>query len=123
MAIVWERGRATAGEIREGLLPKRLLKDSTIRTVLSRLEDKGYLQHEVQGRTFVYSGIEQPRNVAVSAVKQILDRFCNGSLESLLAGMVDGEVVDPEELQKIANRLSRERLVRSPLPAKRRSKV
>lgn len=109
MDIIWERGTATASDVQDELAPKRPLKDSTVRTVLSRLEIKGFLTHKIEGRTFVYSGMEQPRNVAVRAVKQILDRFCKGSVESLLAGMVDGEMVDPDELQRIATRLSRER--------------
>ena len=32
----------------------RPMKDSTIRTVLRRLEEKGYLTHQIEGRTFVY---------------------------------------------------------------------
>jgi len=119
MDIVWKCGSATAADVQEALAPERPLKDSTVRTVLGRLEEKGYLRHEVQGRTFLYSGVEPPRNVAVRAVKQILDRFCHGSVESLLTGMVDDEVVDPEELQRIASRLARERLARR-VPARKR---
>jgi predicted transcriptional regulator len=112
MDIVWSRGSATAGDIQDALAPERPLKDSTIRTVLTRLEEKGYVRHKVRGRTFVYSGVEPARKVAVRAVKQILDRFCQGSVESLLVGMVDGEMVDPEELQRIADYLARERRTR-----------
>jgi predicted transcriptional regulator len=112
MHIVWSRGSATAGEIQDALAAERPLKDSTIRTVLTRLEEKGYVRHKVRGRTFVYSGVEEPHKVAVRAVKQILDRFCQGSVESLLVGMVDGEMVDPEELQRIADHLARERRAR-----------
>ncbi len=109
MGVIWERGTATASDIQEALALERPLKDSTIRTVLTRLEDKGYARHSVEGRTFRYSGIEQQRNVAVRAVKQILDRFCQGSVESLLVGMVDDEIVDPEELEQIVARMARER--------------
>jgi BlaI family penicillinase repressor len=113
MNIIWSRGTATAADIQSILAAEqRPLKDSTIRTVLTRLEEKGYVQHEVNGRTFVYSCLEPPGSVAARAVKQIIDRFCHGSLESLLAGMVDNELVDPDDLQEIADRLGRER--RSP---------
>jgi predicted transcriptional regulator len=109
MNIIWSRGSATAANVQKILAAERPLKDSTIRTVLMRLEDKGYVQHEVDGRTFVYSCVEPPGSVAARAVKQILDRFCHGSLESLLAGMVDDELVNTDELRKIADRLGRER--------------
>jgi predicted transcriptional regulator len=109
MNLLWKTGTATAADLQKLLAKDRPLKDSTIRTVLLRLEEKGYVQHSLDGRTYVYSCLEPPRSVAAQAVQQILDRFCHGSLETLLAGMVDDELVDTEELQKIANRLSKQR--------------
>src|SRR5690348_7199770 len=95
MNAIWSRGAATAVDIQTALAPQRILRDSTVRTLLTRLEGKGYLRHEVEGRTFVYSSIEPPTSLAVRAVRQIVDRFCQGSIESLLVGMVDDEIVDP----------------------------
>src|SRR5688572_24792968 len=106
MKVLWTRGPANAEQVREGLGLKRPLKDSTIRTVLRRLQAKGYVNHKVQGRTFVYSGAEQPRNVAVRAVRQIIDRFCEGSLEELLVGLVENEVVKRAELQQLARKIA-----------------
>jgi BlaI family transcriptional regulator, penicillinase repressor len=106
MDILWKSGPGTAEQIREALAPRHALKDSTIRTVLGRLREKGYVKHKVQGKAFVYSVVEKPRNVAVRAVRQILDRFCDGSLEQLLIGLVENEVVDREELRELARKLS-----------------
>jgi predicted transcriptional regulator len=108
MNVVWGCGNATAGDVQKALEEKRPLRDSTIRTVLLRLEEKGYVRHEVSGRTFVYSCVEPPSSVAARAVQQIMDRFCHGSLESLLAGMVSQEMVDTNQLREIVDRLSRE---------------
>jgi len=118
MEVVWQRGSATADIVRAALDPDRPLKDSTVRTVLKRLEDKGYLRHKVEGRTYVYSGSEPRQNIAVRAVKQILDRFCSGSVESLLVGMVDQEVVDADELERMVTRLKVQRAA-ARTPAKR----
>ncbi len=107
MNLLWKSGSATAADIQKRLADTRPLKDSTIRTVLLRLEEKGYVQHDLNGRTYVYSCVEAPRSVAAQAVKQILDRFCHGSLESLLAGMVHDEMVDTDELKKIVERLAK----------------
>jgi predicted transcriptional regulator len=109
MEILWKNGPGTAEQIREALAPRRALKDSTVRTVLLRLQKKGYVDHKIQGKAFVYSGIEKPRNVAVRAVRQILDRFCDGSLEQLLVGLVENEVVDRAELQQLAQKLAQKR--------------
>ena len=107
MEILWKRGPSTAEQIREALAPRHVLKDSTIRTVLKRLSEKGYVTHQLQGKAYVYSGVEKARNVAVRAVRQILDKFCDGSLEQLLVGMVENEVVDSAELQQLARRLAK----------------
>ena len=53
LLVVWRTAQITAEQVREEL--GRPLKDSTIRTVLRRLEEKGYLAHSVENRTFVYS--------------------------------------------------------------------
>jgi BlaI family penicillinase repressor len=105
MEILWKTGPGTAEHIRQALAPQHVLTDSTVRTVLRRLQEKGYVSHRVEGKAFVYSGVEKPRSVAVRAVRQILDRFCEGSLEQLLVGLVENEVVDRAELQRLARKL------------------
>jgi BlaI family transcriptional regulator, penicillinase repressor len=114
MEILWKRGSGTAEQIREALAPRHVLKDSTVRTVLRRLQEKGYVNHKIEGKAFVYTGVEKPRNVAVRAVRQILDKFCDGSLEQLLVGLVENEVVDRAELQQLARKLAQ-----SPAPRKK----
>ena len=109
MEVLWKLSSATADQIRERLAPQHLLKDSTVRTVLRRLAEKGYVKHAMKGKAFVYSGVDKPRNVAVRAVQKILDRFCEGSLEQLLVGLVENEVVDRAELQKLAQKIGKKK--------------
>ena len=104
LSIVWRLGSVTAEEAREKL--DRTLKDSTVRTVLRRLEEKGYLAHSVDDRTFVYRPAQSRQKVAGRAVKRIVDWFCEGSVEALLVGMVDSQVLDRAELQRLATRIA-----------------
>jgi predicted transcriptional regulator len=103
MSSVWRRRSATSEQIREDLAPKHKLKESTVRTLLSRLETKGHLKHEVDGRTYVYSSVDEPRSLAVRAVRQVIERFCAGSAEQLITGMVDDDVLDAAQLRHLAN--------------------
>jgi len=107
MNVIWKRSSATSEDVREALAARHPMKESTARTVLKRLEDKGYLAHRVEGRTNVYRGLTAPQNVAVRAVRQIIDRFCGGSIEQLLVGMVNDEVLDEQELQRLAKKIVR----------------
>jgi predicted transcriptional regulator len=104
LMIVWRVGSVTAEQVREEL--GRPLKDSTIRTVLRRLEEKGYLAHEVENRTFLYRPAQSRQRVAGRAVKRIVDWFCDGSVEALLVGLVDSKVLDRAELQRLAERIA-----------------
>ncbi|HEX4285139.1 MAG TPA: BlaI/MecI/CopY family transcriptional regulator [Terracidiphilus sp.] len=104
LSIVWRLGKVTAERVREEL--DRPLKDSTVRTVLRRLEEKGYLTHAVEDRTFIYAPAESRQRVAGRAVKRIVDWFCEGSVEALLVGMVDSKVLDRGELQRLADRIA-----------------
>ena len=106
MDHIWQHGPSTAEDCRESLAASRPMKDSTIRTVLRRLEEKGYLTHEVEGRTFIYRAADAKESVAVRAVKNIIDRFCGGSAEQLLLGMVDNEVLDRKQLERLAQRIA-----------------
>jgi predicted transcriptional regulator len=107
MEIVWERKTATAEDVRLAMAERHPMKESTVRTVLTRLEEKGYVSHRVDGRTNVYSGAEARQSVAANSVRQIIERFCGGSVEQLLLGMVNNDVVDEQELQRLAQRIAR----------------
>jgi BlaI family penicillinase repressor len=106
MDYVWTHGPSSSEACREALAASRPMKDSTIRTVLRRLEEKGYLTHQIQGRTFIYTASDARRNVAVRAVKAIIDRFCGGSAEQLLLGMVDNAVLNRKQLERLARKIA-----------------
>jgi len=104
LVIIWRCRFVTADQVRECL--DRPLKDSTVRTILRRLEEKGYLAHKVEDRTFVYGPAESRERTAGRAVKRIVDWLCEGSVETLLVGMVDSNVLDRAELQRLADRIA-----------------
>jgi predicted transcriptional regulator len=107
MRVLWDRGQATADEVRIAMTDTQPLADSSIRTILRRLEQKDYVTHATAGRTFIYKPKIDSRNVAVEAVRGIIDRFCAGSVEDLLVGMVDQEIVSSQKLQELAKQISR----------------
>lgn len=79
----------------------RDLKETTVRTMLRRLEQKGYLRHESEGRAYLYRATEPSRSLAARAVRQIIDRFCQGSVEELVSGMVESKSLSKDELGRL----------------------
>jgi BlaI family transcriptional regulator, penicillinase repressor len=111
MQLVWASGPTTAEAVRERLA--RPLKESTVRTVLKRLEDKGFVTHSVNGRTYVFEAVETRGNVAARAVRRIVDWMCNGSVEEVLVGMVDTAVLNPAQLRRLAEKIAKAKKRRS----------
>ena len=110
MQLVWAHGPVTAEIVRERL--SRRLKESTVRTVLRRLEEKGYANHTVDGRTYVYTAAEPRAKVAAKAVQRIVDWFCNGSIEEVLVGMVDNAMLDQQQLRALADQVAKAKKAR-----------
>jgi BlaI family transcriptional regulator, penicillinase repressor len=103
---VWAHPDCTAEMCREGLAGRRRLKDSTVRTVLRKLEEKGYVTHTVESRTFIYRASDTKRDVAAEAVHQLITRFCGGSVEELLVGLVDNQLLEPKQLRRLAEKIA-----------------
>lgn len=109
MDHVWAHGPCSAESCREALAPTRPMKESTVRTMLRRLEQKGFVSHEIEGRTYIYRAAQARQNVAVRAVKNIIDRFCGGSAEELVVGMVENSVIGRAQLERLARRIALEK--------------
>ena len=101
MQAVWASGPCTVERVHEAVSRQRDLKEVTTRTVLRRLEEKGHVLHEVEGRAYVYRAVEAQRSLAARAVRHILDRFCNGSVDELVSGLVEANVLTDAELEAL----------------------
>lgn len=103
MRILWSGNALSAEAVREKL--DRGLKEATVRTVLRRLEDKGYVAHRIESRTFIYTAAEPRQRAAARAVKRIVDWFCDGSVDEVLVGLVDARMLDAEQIDRLAARV------------------
>ena len=104
MEVLWKRGSATAVQVLADL--RRPLTNATVRTLLRRLEAKGYVRHRVDGRVFVFSPTVAETQAATGAVRRIVQRFFGGSTSRLLAGLVDEGLIDADEVRRLSRKLS-----------------
>jgi BlaI family transcriptional regulator, penicillinase repressor len=101
MRVVWTSGPCSVEAVHQVVARTRDVKETTVRTLLRRLEQKGYLRHEIEGRAYIYQAVEASRSLAARAVRQIIDRLCHGSVEELVSGMVDAKVLTKSELKRL----------------------
>jgi predicted transcriptional regulator len=109
LEFLWTHGPATGEDVREAIRSRHPLKDSSVRTILRRLEAKGYVNHRLDGKVFVYRA-EQPRqSLAARAVRQVIDGFCAGSVDQFLTGIVDEKIVSLQELERLMQKVRRKK--------------
>ena len=101
MQVVWSADACSVEDVHRAVSRKRSLKEVTVRTLLRRLEQKGFLSHKAEGRAYIYRAVEPARSLAARAVRQIIDRFCKGSVEELVSGMVDSKVLSKAEMDRL----------------------
>lgn len=101
MQAVWKGRMCTVEAVYRVVSRKRNLKETSVRTLLRRLEQKGYLKHQSDGRAYTYRATEPPRSLAARAVRQIIDRFCQGSVEELVSGMVEARVLNQDDIDQL----------------------
>ena len=109
MEIVWDRGEVSAIEVRAILSAKRALAKNTVRTLLERMEAKGWLKHREDGRTYLYAAA-QPREASIGQkVLEVVEHICGGSPETLVTALLDYRGLRPDELKRIRQLLDQAR--------------
>ena len=102
---IWTHGPSTSEQIRDALRQKHPLTDSSMRTLLRRLEARGFISHRLDGKVFVYRADIKRHSVATRTVRQIIERFWSGSVEQFLVGMVDEKMLSLDEIERLAKKV------------------
>lgn len=113
MDIIYSRGQATAIEVLENLHDPPSY--SAVRALLRVLEEKGHLEHALDGQRYVYSPTVAREQVKRSALRRVLQTFFDNSTEDAVAALLDlsderlseGELDRLEELIKQARQEGR----------------
>ena len=101
MRVLWDRERATVGEVVDGIDESSKPAYNTILTTLKILERKGYVTHEKGGRAFVYLPLVDRSQARRSAVSHLLARFFNGSPEMLVLDLLGHDRIDEHERKRV----------------------
>jgi len=105
MDVLFRKGKATARDVWSALGEERTY--STIRKLLSILEEKGHVTHSRDGAAFVYSPRQKRETAAKSAMTRVLHTFFEGSVEGAVASLLGGANVSEEELNRIEELIER----------------
>jgi predicted transcriptional regulator len=106
LRLVWQLGQATVQDVCDKLPSKRKIAYATVQTLLRRLENKGYLKHDVRGKAHVFSAAVKKEHVVKRSVGDFLDRLFGGDPIPLMQYLAEhGQISadDIERLKKLAD--------------------
>ncbi len=101
LRIIWELEKATVQQIYEKLPRKRRIVYKTVLTMVRRLESKGYLQHETQGKANLYFAAIEREDVLRRTVLDFVDRLFGGDPGPLVQFLAEDGHIDAEEFQRL----------------------
>jgi len=108
MRVLWTRGRASTAEVAEAMREQqRPLAHTTVATLLSRLEKRGLLASERDGRALVYSAAVSEPEVQRSMVSGLLSTLFGGRPEALLSHLVEEGELGDDDLARMRAMLKR----------------
>jgi len=108
MKVLWERGPQSVADVHEALETEAALAYTTIATMLRKMEARGLVTHESEGRRFFYRAAIEPDVVTRSMANDVLDRLFEGRLADMLDHLLSTREISRDELREL-ERLIRER--------------
>ena len=105
MNVLWREGRGTVADVLAGLEPPPLAY-STVLTTLRTLEQKGYIDHEEDGRAYVYRPLIAESDAAKSAIDQLLGRFFGNSPGQLAVTLLGERPLSEDEIATISRMIA-----------------
>ena len=122
MEVVWRLGEVTVSQVRRELVRRRDVARNTVQTMMVRLEERGWLRHREEGRTFLYSAARPQRISLGRKVGQMVDRFFAGSPEEMVTALIEYRGLSPAEAERIRAMIDRAEAVSTSTGPKRRKK-
>ena len=109
MEIVWDHGETSVSDVRDLIAAKRDVARNTIRTLMERMEVKGWLVHRERRNQYLYSAAI-PRHTSIGRkVLDLLNSVCGGSPETLMTALLDHRGLSEDECKRIETLLETSR--------------
>jgi BlaI family penicillinase repressor len=99
MKAVWKHGEATVNDVLDNI--DRKLAYTTIATTMKSLEKKGFLSHQVAGRTFVYQPLVNKADITHSMLNDLLESLFDNSAEKLVNTLLEVRQTSSAELNRL----------------------
>jgi predicted transcriptional regulator len=105
LRLLWERGEASVAEIWEALYAERKLAQTTVATIVARLQRRGILSRRTRDRQFVYKTLLTEADVQHSMVSELTERLFAGDVTALVSHLLSARDMSPGDLARVREML------------------
>jgi predicted transcriptional regulator len=101
LRLLWDRGEATVAELWEALYEERGLAQTTIATLVTRLQRRGIVARRTRDRQFVYRAMITEPDVQQSMVSELTERLFAGDPAALVSHLISASDMSPGDLARV----------------------
>ena len=101
LRLVWESQHATVQQVYDALPANRKVTYVTVATLLRRLEEKGYLEHRIRGKAFVYVATAKKEEVIKRTIGDLVQRLFGGNPVPLMQHLALHSEISDEDIEKL----------------------
>jgi predicted transcriptional regulator len=104
MKVMWERGETSVLDLHDALRAERKIAQSTVATLLTRMEKKGLVTHRQDGRQYLYRALVsegQVRRSVVAEVSGLFGRLFEGDVTEMVSHLLHESEVEADDLARL----------------------
>lgn len=102
LKVLWQKGPSTVRDVLNHLQNKgRRLAYTTVQTLLTRLEQKGFVKSDKSGLAFVFRATLSRERVRKSRIKNLVRQLYDGAAAPLVLQLIRTERFTPEEIETL----------------------
>lgn len=107
LKVLWRIGPATVRQIRDELAAMRDLAYTTVMTMMTIMDTKGYVTRVKDGRSFIYEATYQEQKASKNMLQDVVDRLFGGSTKAVMQHLIETSELDEAELKQIRSLINR----------------
>ena len=107
MQCLWQHGRASATDLQKLLTEQQGWAYSTVKTMLDRMVDKGFVSAERVGNVYEYSPRLRRQSAVSRVVDDVFDRVLQGSLSPLVSRLIENHRLSANDVAELRAMLDR----------------
>lgn len=102
LKVLWANPPLAVTDLHKLLPDGKNLAPTTIATMLRKMEDRGLVSHQTEGRKFVYAAAVNEGEISHTLADHLLTRVFEGSLAGMVSHLLNRHQVSSDDLEKIS---------------------